>query len=82
MMNAPAMTEHKKLRELQDRVEVLHDFLQLLDMQGYSIVLRDSYGEITETLDTSGGYVYNYFGIDPSALEVEREQAVRWALEQ
>ena len=80
-MTAPKMTEHKRLAQLQDRIEILQDFLGYLADTDYRIVTYNDYGELTDELDVSGNYVYNYFGIDPAVLEAEREQAVRYALE-
>ena len=81
MINAPAMTEHKKLAQLQDRVETLQSFLGFLADAEYRLVRYNDYGELTEELDVSGHYIFDYFGIDPAALEAEREEAVRYALE-
>ena len=80
-MTAPRMAEHRKLAQLQDRIEVLQGFLGFLADTEYRIARYDDYGELIEVLDVSGNYVYNYFGIDPAALEAEREEAVRYVLD-
>lgn len=79
-MTAPKMTEHRKLAQLQDRVECLQSFLSYLATLDWQIC-QVYQGEVTDRIEMNGTFVYRYFGLDPDALEAEREQAVRYVLE-
>jgi hypothetical protein len=65
------MTEHRKLAAVQDRVDAVLGFMQYLAANGWAPT------ELTITAD----FVYQWFDIDPAALEAEREEAVRYVLD-
>lgn len=80
-MNIPTMTEHRKMQENAFAINTLLAFVHHLKSNGLTVNYVDDYGEVTERLDLTDQYVYQWFGIDIAALEAEREQAVRYVLE-
>ena len=81
-MTAPKMTEHKRLQSYQDKLEAIRDFIGWMMRDGYSICRLNQYGEMVgDEITPTDAWLYNYFGIDQAALEAEREQAVRYALD-
>lgn len=77
----PLMTEHRKMQKQAEVVDALLSFVHGLNNSGWTVHSVDRYGEIQETLDLTDEFVYHWLGIDTEALEVEREQAVRYVLE-
>lgn len=80
-MNIPTMTEHRKMQESAVAIDALLAFVRHLKDNGWTVNYVDGYGAVTERLDLTDQYVYQWLGIDTKALEAEREQAVRYVLD-
>lgn len=80
-MNIPTMTEHRKMQENAVVIDALLAFVRHLKNNDWTVSHVDGYGKVTERLDLTDQYVYQWLGIDTKALEAEREQAVRYVLE-
>lgn len=78
-MNAPDMTEHRKLQSYQDKIEGIEDFIEMLKDGGWKVCLVYQ-GYVQRELTLDSAFVYSLYGIDTGALEDEKKRAVEWAL--
>lgn len=78
-MNTPDMREHRKLQSIKDRIEAVEDFIEFLN-DGEWKVCRVHGFEVKEELTLDKRLIYSFCGINYDAIEDEKEQAVKWAL--
>jgi len=75
MTMPPRLSEHRKLRAIEDRFDAIYEFVMWLHRNGYSI--ESDKGRV----DFDRTFLLKYFEIDETLLMKEIQQAVTYVLD-